>query len=694
MVAPHLLQKLTHYRYELSADLPELTRIIKMDPALCFEAMRLDRCMKLADQTEGSFRIDATVGRIGLPGVDAILSRVLAEQVLDSAHHQRGQALQWLWRHTLTTALLAQALAKAMHGSAGEEAYTAGLLHGIGKLALLARTPAACAPMLTDPTQAVSLLEAEEQVAGWGQDRIGAYLIRRFTHAWSAADAAAFHTASETQIRQALPLVQIIWAASHLAVEPWPASPAHQTVAAVLNIDRSELERISQTAEERVRTMVAELGPAPDTSMSHRTAADDPEPLIETTQTRTVLAHVYEALLQAKDHVAVMRILRQSLSVFLGIQALMIFDHASREGCLVARWSAGIAAPNGIERIRIPLNASDCLPAGSHARDTMMDSFSPDQQNQLTIIDRQLLAAMGTDGFVCLPLRSGAGRGCLIAGIDGPDWPWSPQKKSLLAAVAAASEEAFFRLASHTEREIGKTIDQEEMIALRTRKIVHEINNPLSVIKNYLSVLARRANQQQPVDEDIRIINEEINRVGTLVRSLTAPPDKMAKDRKIIDVNATIKDILNLFKDGLPKDAAIHFEQDLDPSIPEVEIDRNLLKQAVVNLLKNATEAIPGGGTITVRTSMLLSMPSHKDHRSELEYIKISVCDNGPGIDEGLRNSLFKPHATSKAGHEGLGLAIVKEAMTHLNGNLQCESGPGRGTCFHLEIPAAKYETY
>jgi len=87
-------------------------------------------------------------------------------------------------------------------------------------------------------------------------------------------------------------------------------------------------------------------------------------------------------------------------------------------------------------------------------------------------------------------------------------------------------------------------------------------------------------------------------------------------------------------------------------------------------------------------------MPRHKDHRSELEYIKISVCDNGPGIDEGLRNSLFKPHATSKVGHDGLGLAIVKEAMTHLKGNLQCESGPGRGTCFHLEIPAAKYDAY
>ena len=684
-----MLQTLIHCRYELSVDLPELARLIKMDPALCFEALRLDRCMETADQTVGPFNIDATVGRIGMAGVDAIISQFLSGQVLNSVHHQRGQALQWLRRHALATALLSQTLAKAANCGAEEEAYTAGLLHSIGKLTLLARTPAACIPMLSDPAQAVSLLEAEEQVAGSGQERIGADLIRRFTHAWSAADAAAFQTASETQIRQALPMVQIIWAASRLAVGTWPASPVPETVSDLLEIDLSELGRISQAAEAQVKAMAEELGPLADVSMPDRAVADDPDPLIEAIQTRTASAHIYQELLQVEDPTAVMRVLRRSLNVFLGIEALMLFDHTPRDGCLTTRLTAGIAAPCAMERMCIPLSASDCLPVGCHSSDTVVDTFSRNQQNQLTIIDRQLLAALGTDGFVCLPFFSGASRGCLIVGIDAHEWPWSPQQKALLAAMAAAAGEALFRMASRSEQAVGRPSDRDERIAPGIRRIVHEINNPLSIIKNYLKVLARRAEQEQPVVDHIRIINEEIDRVGTLVRSLTQPADKKPDEMKIVDVNATIKDILILFGDDLSGETAIRIDEDLDPRIPAIRTDRDRLKQTLMNLLKNAAEAMPDGGRVTVRTRILHGLPRNTNGQAEAGYIKISVCDDGPGIDEGLQKDLFKPHVTSKAGHAGLGLSIVYEAMRHLNGTLLCESAPGRVTCFHIELPAS-----
>jgi HD-like signal output (HDOD) protein len=145
-----------------------------------------------------------------------------------------------------------------------EEAYTAGLLHDIGKLALFARTPAACAPMLADPAQASPLLKAEEQVAGSDHGRIGAQLIRRYTGAWLAADTARYHTVAATAVINALPLVQVVWAANRLAVEPHPSSEAYQTVARLLNLDPQQLNRLAQTAQERILAVVNELGVVSD----------------------------------------------------------------------------------------------------------------------------------------------------------------------------------------------------------------------------------------------------------------------------------------------------------------------------------------------------------------------------------------------------------------------------------------------
>ena len=690
LVAPHLLHKLAQCRYELNADLPELTRLIRIDPALCFQVLHLDRCIKRTAPPTDPVCIDTAVTRIGITGIDAIITNILAHQVLNEAHHQRGRALAWLWKQALATAVLAHELAAATAACSAEEAYIAGLLHNIGKLVLLARTPTTCAPMLTDSAQAACLLDAEEQVVGATQNRIGAYLIRRFTHAWFAADAARFHTAPENQIGQSLPLVQVVWSARRLALDPGEDSSSRQAAAALLDVDPDRLDRMVQAAAEQVQTVTEELGPALDESTSSPSPTDHPEPLVQIAQTRTALSSVYQGLLHAGDRNAIVRVLRRCLCVYLGVEALMIFDHNPHDGCLVGRSAAGIDPPQAIRRLQIPLSASDCLPVLCHAGRSMVDSFSRVEQNRLTIIDRQLLAIMGTDGLVGLPLHSSPHDGCLLVGIDGSDWPWDRQRQTLLASLAFAVGEAWDKSSGRDDQTARSPDDPLDPIAPRTRRIVHEINNPLNIITNYLKVVARRIDQQQPVGDHIRIIDEEIRRVGDLVRSLTMPVEKMGDDRKNIDVNATIKDIVSLFREGLPGDRNVRFEQDLDPGIPLVAADRNLLKQALVNLLKNATEAMPDGGTIAVRTRMLLAMTRYADGPTESQAVKISVCDDGPGIDEGLQNTLFNPHVTTKAGHDGLGLTVVKEAVGHLNGALQCESGAGRGACFHIEIPAVQ----
>ena len=221
--------------------------------------------------------------------------------------------------------------------------------------------------------------------------------------------------------------------------------------------------------------------------------------------------------------------------------------------------------------------------------------------------------------------------------------------------------------------------------------MAHEINNPLGIIKNYLKVLTLRTGDQASGKKELRIINEEINRVAGLVKSLTAPSEKVPIHLETVDVNAAIMDIITLFRNGLPEKTAIRLNQDLDARIPAIFANRDWLKQALMNLLKNAMEAMPEGGSIHVSTRMQRGIPLHADRQEAANHIKISICDDGPGIDERIENDLFKPHVTSKTDHDGLGLSIVHEAMTHLNGSLVCESAPGRGTCFHIELPAGNH---
>lgn len=688
-VFPYLLKRLINSRHGPSVELFALSRLIKMDPALYFMAMRLDRSMGSRSRSEEPPRVDEVVHRIGMAGIDAIAAQALASHVSGGVHHPQKLSPKWLWSHCLTTALLAQNLALELNVCPVEDAYIAGLLHDIGKLALSSRTPEACAPMMSDPAQANPLLEAEAQVAGSGHGRIGAGLIRRHTGAWFAADAARYHTATAQQVKNALPLVQVVWAANRLATGPHPSSAACQAAAKLLNLDPGELDRLSRTAFAQARAVADELGVPPDVPEKSRHPDEDTAILNQEIQSSTILSSVHGELLAATDSSGIIQVLLQNLSVFFGIETLVLFAHEPQSDLLVGRLAAGNAIPGPPDRLRIPRAASDNLPAICHISGEQVDSFSHSRRWELTIIDHQLMGYMGKEGIVCLPVPSGIGGGreCLVLGIDDADWSMVQHQAGLLRALAAAAAGALKKARSVREQADRQTEDRLALSVGRTRKIVHEVNNPLSIIKNYLKVLAQRTDGNQWGMDEIRIISDEITRVAGLIKSLTAPPEKIQKGLETVDVNATVADILELFRESLAEKKTIRVAQDLDGRIPPAPADRDLVKQVLINLLKNAAEAMPDGGAITVSTRISAQPPPLAGHSNGTGHITISVCDDGPGIDEQIKEKLFTPYGTSKTGHDGLGLSIAQEAVSRLNGSLLCESTAGKGTCFFIELP-------
>ncbi|BBO69247.1 hypothetical protein DSCA_31770 [Desulfosarcina alkanivorans] len=656
---------------------------------MCFMAMRLDRSMASSIHPSDSVGIDETVSRIGLAGIDAIAGQALTGQALNDLHHHQALALGWLWKHALTTALLARGLALELDYRPAEEAYIAGLLHDIGKMALLARTPAACVPMLADPGQAQPLLEAEEQLIGSDHGRLGERMIQRHTRAWFAADAARYHAASASAMMNALPLVQVVWAAHRMAGGPQASSDALSTVAGLFNRPSGQLRRLWATAEKQAQAVADELGVVPYAAAESGYTGGNDVPLKGEIRTRTIMSGVCGELLKAPGRQGILRILQHSLSAYLGIDSVIILDHDPGNNTLIGSYAAGIGLSLPKSRLRIPLTASGCLPAICHTSGETVDSFSRTRREALTIIDRQLAAYMRKDGIVCVPFPSRhGGSACLLAGVDRDAWPWIKQQAPLLKAIAAAVADTLDKEPARGAEGDRRAPDQLASARLRTRKIVHEINNPLSIIKNYIKVLTLQAEKSLSGENELRIINEEINRVGTLIKSLTATPSADPPHMAPFDLNAAITELLSLFRESLPERPAIRLEQDLGAHLPALASDRNQLKQALINLLKNAMEAMPDGGTIHVKTRMIESPPRHTGGNHGKKQIRISICDDGPGIDEGIKNDLFRENVTSKRGHDGLGLSIVNETVRSLGGALLCDSIPGRGTCFHIELPA------
>ncbi|MBU2453692.1 MAG: HAMP domain-containing histidine kinase, partial [Proteobacteria bacterium] len=131
----------------------------------------------------------------------------------------------------------------------------------------------------------------------------------------------------------------------------------------------------------------------------------------------------------------------------------------------------------------------------------------------------------------------------------------------------------------------------------------------------------------------------------------------------------------------------------IDPEIPMVKTDRNGLKQVFINLVKNAAEAMDKGGKITVITRFLSeSAKIMIDERKRIPgSIEIVISDNGPGINEEIKETLFEPYITTKTGtaNSGLGLSIVHSIVKELNGKIRCQTEKNKGTSFIITLPVS-----
>jgi len=219
--------------------------------------------------------------------------------------------------------------------------------------------------------------------------------------------------------------------------------------------------------------------------------------------------------------------------------------------------------------------------------------------------------------------------------------------------------------------------------------LAHEIKNPLSGIRGAAQLLEQSASE---ADRELTtLIQEETDRIRNLVDRMDMFSDRPL-EREAVNIHRVLDHVKRIAQSGFA--AHLRFIEEYDPSLPPVWGNRDQLIQILLNLVKNAAEAVSTGGhsgavgeihlVTAYHHGLRIAVPGTQE-RVHLP-LQIIVRDNGPGIPEHLRSSLFEPFITTKRGGQGLGLALVAKLVANHGGLIECESRPGR-TSFRLSMP-------
>ncbi|HMK37249.1 MAG TPA: ATP-binding protein [Desulfomonilaceae bacterium] len=214
------------------------------------------------------------------------------------------------------------------------------------------------------------------------------------------------------------------------------------------------------------------------------------------------------------------------------------------------------------------------------------------------------------------------------------------------------------------------------------RRIAHEIKNPLTPIQLNAQRLRRKysailADDSAVLDNCTRTIIDQVEQLKTMVNEFSKFARMPSANPVPNNVNTMIREVLDLYVQGNDR---VRFEFESDDSIPLLDLDKEQIKRAMVNLLENAVAATDTNGRVGIKTKFdrVLSIAS------------IEVADNGAGVDPRDMDRLFEPYFSRKPGGTGLGLTIVSTIVSDHNGFIRVKANPGGGARFIVELPVPK----
>ncbi len=693
---PHVLLKLLRAFNSERANVADLSRLINLDVALRNRILSLASPIgyqKLAQIVS----LEQSIVALGLDTVRTIaISAAIAEIFKPQSSIRRAEAKR-LWRHAAHAAAVARKLAELAQYAHPEEAYLAALLHDVGQLVLAAAFPEQYAQVLAEPDERRQI-DLERQQFGADHAQVGFWLIGHYRLRSIISDAVLYHHEPEERIGDAHILVRIV-SASHALSSDAAAEAAGgvEFAARLFKLPENEILALVEGARQQVRQdadyLALNIGRGvkstlQDTAKRRKPAEieliDDDAPidaeLAEEIRSIMLLSGVRQAIAAAAGEQAVLAAIRKSAQILFAVDTtFLIYEPGSN--LLLGMSAVGDAAPGDQvgDQIVIPYDSEKSLIAQAVRSDAPLNSFS--RKTELAIIDQQVIRASRNAEILCVPLMIGEKTlGAIVFGVSAAAAAALGDNMHFIRAFAnlAASSLDAFRSRQVYQRLIEA--NQEAERADHSRRIVHEVSNPLSIIKNYISILGMKFGPDDPARQDLEVLNEEMDRIVSIIRSLSDPHQPVVSATVYADPNQIISEVVELCEKSLFAPNRISLKLSLDQSMESIATNKNGVKQILLNLVKNAVEAMVDGGTLSLSTTGSVN-------RDGEDYVEITISDTGPGIPSYTMSHLFEPVTSDKGnGHAGLGLAIVKNIVKELRGFITCRNTQ-RGVSFEILLP-------
>lgn len=230
-----------------------------------------------------------------------------------------------------------------------------------------------------------------------------------------------------------------------------------------------------------------------------------------------------------------------------------------------------------------------------------------------------------------------------------------------------------------------------EALARLSGKIAHDFNNILGAIEGYATLASNALKEGDQIKADMEEIRQSVAKAAGFTKQLLT----FARRRALLKTTCNLSELLAALpqKTALPGREGFKIELDIHPELPVINADPSGIEVAVLNLLDNSREAMPGGGVITVRAGLqrlaAAEVKSPAPAEAGTEFVKISVADTGGGIKTDILERIFEPLFTTreKGRGAGLGLSLVYGIIAHHNGWITVKSEPGQGSEFSMYLP-------
>jgi HD-like signal output (HDOD) protein/signal transduction histidine kinase len=690
---PQILLRLLQLVDDDGTTMTELARLVEQDPGLCTRVLTAANSPAVRRGKELQ-SIESCLMALGTRLVRSIATCLSVRSLFEERAGGPEVDLADFWTHSLLVAEMSRGLAVATRYPRPDEAYLAGLLHDVGELIMLSALGEPYAQVLASCPGESALSAMEVELLGADHGEIGTWLADQWHLDSSFADGILFHHQPPEQILGAAQLAQIIWLAHVLAeCDALPAALTEVARQMFDDLGDSQLAAFCAQATQRMSMvadaigMVAPLSPGPGAArglprvLGHgkRASPDAQTEIANLIGNKALLQPLQDDLLALDTDAEMFLALREAARILFDLSQVAFLLHDSSDDMLSGRKVSGQAAI--FSQTRLACQAQRSLAAAAAASSQVRCSHAAPPSAPASLLDVQFARALRSSGLLCIPMTAhGRMTGVMLAGLGRDHYATLSRRLPCLlnfGRIAGGSIENWRRA-----REVRAQAAEESATRFlqQTRRMVHEAGNPLTIIKGYLRILDGKLPPGADVHRELAVLAEEIERVSGIVRRMSELPAAPASTTAF-DIADLLRELILLYRKPLFDARGIAVQTALPAHTMAIGCDRDSVKQIVLNVWKNASEALTSGQGITI------SLTPDVLHQGQ-RYVELRIEDNGPGMSAQAMAAIYRPPETRLGEARGVGLSIVGTLARRQGIPVTCRSGQDSGTVISFLLPS------